>query len=49
MAQDTAFGSAEMLTLFKVQKVDGQTKYYKVIDETNIEITADEYAKLGGE
>lgn len=48
MAQNTAFGSAEMLTLFKVQKADGQTKYYKVVKEKNIEITVEEYSKLGG-
>lgn len=48
MAQDTAFGSTEMITLFKVEKTDGRITYYKVVDEKNIEITSDEYTLLGG-
>lgn len=41
--QETTFGDAEITTYLEVKKKDGTTRYYKVVDEQNVEITEQEY------
>lgn len=49
MSQQTVFGEVELSALLKVDKADGSVKYYRVINDQNIEITEEEYRERGGE
>lgn len=48
MSQDTVFGKADVKALIKLQKADGRTLYYQVVDQKNIEISEQEYKLQGG-
>ena len=48
MSQPTALGDAEVDSLLKVEKADGSTKYFRVVNDQNIEIDEEEYKTLGG-
>ena len=43
MTQHTAFGGTELTAYLKVEKKNGEVRYYKVVDEQNIEISEEEY------
>lgn len=49
MSQQTVFGEVEVDAMMKVTKADGTTKYFRVVNEQNIEITEEEYKERGGE
>lgn len=49
MSQQTALGDAEVDSLLKVKKADGSMKYFRIVDNQNIEITEEEYKRRGGE
>lgn len=46
--QMTSFGQAEASALMKVDKADGRTLYYRVTDNSHVEITAEQYYDEGG-
>ena len=43
MNQHTAFGGAEVTAYLKVEKKNGEVRYYKVVDGQNVEISEEEY------
>lgn len=49
MSQQTVFGEVEVSALLKVNKADGSVKYYRVVNDQNIEITEEEYREQGGQ
>lgn len=49
MSQQTVFGEAEVDAMLKVTKADGSVKYFRVVNDQNIEITEEEYKERGGE
>lgn len=49
MGQSTALGEAEVDALLKLKKADGSIKYFRVVNDQNIEISEEEYKTLGGE
>lgn len=39
----TAFGEAEVISWYKVEKADGRVFYHRVKGETDTEVTEEEY------